>query len=194
MGAKVVSFSDSGGTVHNPAGFTLEQWDALCLLKNVRRGRLCELAADFRLPYEAGARPWGLPCDVALPCATQNELDAGDAGMLLANGCIAVAEGANMPCTLEAVTLFRQAGILFAPGKAVNAGGVSVSGLEMSQNAMRQHWTEAEVDMKLHAIMIGIHHACVQHGQHAGGVDYVAGANIAGFIKVADAMLAQGVI
>ncbi|MFN3587237.1 MAG: glutamate dehydrogenase, partial [Moraxellaceae bacterium] len=125
---------------------------------------------------------------------TQNELDAEDARARVANGCQLVAEGANMPCTLQAVAVFRQAGILFAPGKAVNAGGVSVSGLEMSQNALRQQWSEAEVDMKLHAIMIGIHHACVQHGEQKGGVDYVAGANIAGFIKVADAMLAQGVI
>ncbi|MDP2228741.1 MAG: NADP-specific glutamate dehydrogenase [Moraxellaceae bacterium] len=194
MGARVVSLSDSGGSLHCADGLTLEQWDYLQQLKNVRRGRLAEMAEAFHLPFVAGARPWHIPCDVALPCSTQNELDAGDARTLLSNGCLAVAEGANMPCTLEAVHLFQAAGILFAPGKAVNAGGVSVSGLEMSQNAMRQYWSAAEVDVKLHGIMIGIHNACVQHGSHAGGVDYVAGANIAGFIKVADAMLAQGVI
>lgn len=148
-----------------------------------------------RPEFRKGQTPWSLPCDIALPCATQNELGAEDARTLLRNGCICVAEGANMPTTLEAVDIFLDAGILYAPGKASNAGGVAVSGLEMSQNAMRLLWTAGEVDSKLHNIMQSIHHACVHYGEEADGrINYVKGANIAGFVKVADAMLAQGVV
>lgn len=163
-------------------------------LKNVQRGRISGLAGRFGLEFLPGHHPWALSCDIALPCATQNELDAEAARTLLCNGCICVAEGANMPTTLEAVDLFIEAGILFAPGKASNAGGVAVSGLEMSQNAMRLLWTGGEVDNKLHAIMQSIHHACVHYGEENGRIHYVKGANIAGFVKVADAMLAQGVV
>ena len=194
LGGKVISLSDSEGTLYCESGLTEEQWLAVLELKNVQRGRISELAARFGLEFKAGAHPWSLPCDIALPCATQNELDAEAARTLLRNGCICVAEGANMPTTLDAVDLFIEAGILFAPGKASNAGGVAVSGLEMSQNAMRLLWTGGEVDSKLHAIMQSIHHACVHYGEENGRVNYVKGANIAGFVKVADAMLAQGVV
>lgn len=194
LGGKVISLSDSEGTLYCESGLTEEQWQALLELKNVRRGRISELAGRFGLEFLAGQHPWGLRCDIALPCATQNELDAEAARTLLRNGCICVAEGANMPTTLEAVDLFIDADILFAPGKASNAGGVAVSGLEMSQNAMRLLWTGGEVDSKLHAIMQSIHHACVHYGEENGRINYVKGANIAGFVKVADAMLAQGVV
>jgi len=194
LGGKVISLSDSEGTLFCEAGLSEEQWLALLELKNVKRGRISELAAAFGLEFRAGQLPWSLPCDIALPCATQNELDAEAARTLLRNGCACVAEGANMPTTLEAVDIFIEAGILFAPGKASNAGGVAVSGLEMSQNAMRLLWTAGEVDSKLHAIMQSIHHACVHYGEENGRVNYVKGANIAGFVKVADAMLAQGVV
>ena len=173
---------------------TEEQWSALLELKNVQRGRISELAERFGLEFRKGQTPWDLACDIALPCATQNELDAAAARTLLRNGCICVAEGANMPTTLEAVDIFIEAGILFAPGKASNAGGVAVSGLEMSQNAMRLLWTAGEVDSKLHNIMQSIHHACVHYGEENGRINYVKGANIAGFVKVADAMLAQGIV
>jgi len=194
LGGMVVSLSDSEGTLHTPDGLTEEQWQHLMELKNVRRGRLSEMAAHFKLNFLAGQRPWHLPCDIALPCATQNELDAEDAKALLNNGCFCVAEGANMPSTLEAVDLFVEAGICFAPGKASNAGGVATSGLEMSQNAMRLSWSAGEVDERLHCIMQSIHSACVRYGEENGRVNYVKGANIAGFVKVADAMLAQGVV
>ena len=195
LGGLVVSLSDSGGTLHFPDGLSEEQWEYLMDLKNVRRGRLEEMGAHFGLTYMPDQRPWSLPCDIALPCATQNELDGDDARMLLKNGCTCVAEGANMPSTLEAVDLFLEAGILYAPGKASNAGGVACSGLEMTQNAMRLHWTAGEVDTKLHSIMQSIHHACVAYGEEEdGSINYVKGANIAGFVKVADAMLAQGVV
>ena len=194
LGGKVISLSDSEGTLYCEAGLSEEQWLALLELKNVKRGRISELAAAFGLEFRAGQLPWSLPCDIALPCATQNELDAESARTLLRNGCIYVAEGANMPTTLEAVDIFIEAGILFAPGKASNAGGVAVSGLEMSQNAMRLLWTGGEVDSKLHGIMQSIHHACVHYGEENGRINYVKGANIAGFVKVADAMLAQGVV
>ncbi|MCU9946852.1 NADP-specific glutamate dehydrogenase [Pseudomonas sp. PDM13] len=193
LGGKVISLSDSEGTLFAEGGLTQEQWEAVMELKNVRRGRLSELQAPG-LRFLAGQRPWSLACDIALPCATQNELDANDARTLLANGCICVAEGANMPSTLEAVDIFIEAGILYAPGKASNAGGVATSGLEMSQNAMRLHWSAGEVDQRLHGIMQNIHHACVAHGEENGRINYVKGANIAGFVKVADAMLAQGVV
>ncbi|MGX1084335.1 NADP-specific glutamate dehydrogenase [Pseudomonas sp. AP3_22 TE3818] len=194
LGGKVISLSDSEGTLYCESGLTEEQWLAVLELKNVQRGRIRELAGRFGLEFRAGELPWNLSCDIALPCATQNELDAEAARTLLRNGCICVAEGANMPTTLEAVDLFIGADILFAPGKASNAGGVAVSGLEMSQNAMRLAWTGGEVDSKLHAIMQSIHHACVHYGEENGRVNYVKGANIAGFVKVADAMLAQGVV
>ena len=194
LGGKVISLSDSEGTLYCESGLTEAQWQAVLELKNVQRGRISELAGRFGLEFLAGQHPWGLSCDIALPCATQNELDAEAARALLRNGCTCVAEGANMPTTLEAVDLFIEAGILFAPGKASNAGGVAVSVLEMSQNAMRLLWTGGEVDSKLHAIMQSIHHACVHYGEENGQVNYVKGANIAGFVKVADAMLAQGVV
>jgi glutamate dehydrogenase (NADP+) len=194
LGGKVISLSDSEGTLYCESGLTEEQWLAVLELKNVQRGRIRELAGRFGLEFRAGQLPWSLSCDIALPCATQNELDAEAARTLLRNGCICVAEGANMPTTLEAVDQFIEADILFAPGKASNAGGVAVSGLEMSQNAMRLAWTGGEVDSKLHAIMQSIHHACVHYGEENGRVNYVKGANIAGFVKVADAMLAQGVV
>ena len=194
LGGKVISLSDSEGTLYCEAGLSEEQWEALMELKNVKRGRISELAGQFGVEFLEGQHPWNLACDIALPCATQNELDAEAARTLLSNGCVCVAEGANMPTTLEAVDVFIEAGILFAPGKASNAGGVAVSGLEMSQNAMRLLWTAGEVDSKLHNIMQSIHHACVHYGEENGRINYVKGANIAGFVKVADAMLAQGVV
>ncbi|GLH45904.1 glutamate dehydrogenase [Pseudomonas atacamensis] len=194
LGGKVISLSDSEGTLYCEAGLSEAQWLALLELKNIKRGRISELASAHGLEFRAGQHPWSLPCDIALPCATQNELDAEAARTLLRNGCVCVAEGANMPTTLAAVDIFIEAGILFAPGKASNAGGVAVSGLEMSQNAMRLLWTAGEVDSKLHAIMQSIHYACVHYGEDNGQVNYVKGANIAGFVKVADAMLAQGVV
>ncbi|OJT48934.1 NADP-specific glutamate dehydrogenase [Pseudomonas moraviensis] len=194
LGGKVISLSDSEGTLYCEAGLSEAQWLALLELKNIKRGRISELASAHGLEFRAGQHPWSLACDIALPCATQNELDAEAARTLLRNGCVCVAEGANMPTTLAAVDIFIEAGILFAPGKASNAGGVAVSGLEMSQNAMRLLWTAGEVDSKLHAIMQSIHHACVHYGEENGQINYVKGANIAGFVKVADAMLAQGVV
>ncbi|MFX1822518.1 NADP-specific glutamate dehydrogenase [Acinetobacter sp. AS5] len=194
LGAKVVSLSDSAGTVHVKDGFTDALLAEVMELKNVKRGRISEFASTHGFEYLEGQRPWGIKCDIALPCATQNELDADDAAKLLANGVICVAEGANMPSTLEAVEKFVEAKILYAPGKASNAGGVATSGLEMSQNALRLGWTFEEVDERLHAIMKEIHRNCVKFGtKEDGTVNYVDGANIAGFVKVADAMLAQGV-
>ena len=193
LGAKVVTVSDSHGCVVDPAGFTAEKLAALIELKNEKRGRVEEYARQFGLTYEAGKRPWHVPVDVALPCATQNELEIEDARTLIANGVRCVAEGANMPSTIEAAEAFIAAGVLYAPGKASNAGGVAVSGLEMSQNAQRLHWTREEVDAKLHAIMRDIHENCVRYGSQDKSVNYLNGANIAGFVKVADAMLAQGV-
>ncbi len=193
MGARVVTVSDSQGCVVDPAGFTQEKLDALISLKNEKRGRIEEYAQRFGLHYEAGKRPWHVPVDVALPCATQNELEIEDARTLIANGVRCVAEGANMPSTFEAAEAFIGAGVLYAPGKASNAGGVAVSGLEMSQNAQRLNWTTDEVDAKLRAIMRDIHQNCVHYGQSGSAINYLNGANIAGFVKVADAMLAQGV-
>ena len=195
MGARVICLSDSGGTLYFPEGMTAEHWHYLMDVKNVRRARLQDMASELQLEFLAGQRPWHLPCDIALPCATQNELNEDDARTLVANGCFCVAEGANMPSTLEAIDVFQEARILFAPGKAANAGGVAVSGLEMSQNAMRMQWSDGEVDTRLHAIMQSIHSACERYGKSEDGyIDYVKGANIAGFVKVADAMLAQGVV
>jgi glutamate dehydrogenase (NADP+) len=195
LGAKVISLSDSGGTVHIPDGLSDEQLAAVMELKNLRRGRIKEFADQFSLPYFEGSNPWHLPCEIALPSATQNELTGPDAEILLRNGCTCVAEGANMPSTHEAVEKFLGARILYGPGKAANAGGVATSGLEMSQNAVRLAWPAAEVDNRLHAIMQSIHRACTDYGTEADGfINYARGANIAGFVKVADAMLAQGVV
>jgi glutamate dehydrogenase (NADP+) len=194
LGAKVVTVSDSGGTVVDDDGFTREKLDVLLQVKNVESGRLIEYAKRTGTRFLAGSRPWSVPVDVALPCATQNELDANDARMLIANGVKCVAEGANMPTTIEAFHLLEQAGVLYAPGKASNAGGVATSGLEMSQNAIRLSWPREEVASRLHAIMVGIHDTCVEHGRRSdGSVSYVDGANVAGFVRVADAMIAQGV-
>ena len=194
LGAKVVTVSDSSGTIVDEDGFTPAKLAELMEVKNHLYGRVSDYAARTGATFEAGVRPWHVPVDVALPCATQNELDANDAAVLIKNGVVCVAEGANMPSTLEAVDLFVEAGICYAPGKASNAGGVATSGLEMSQNAMRLHWTAGEVDERLHGIMQNIHHACVHHGEENGRINYVKGANIAGFVKVAEAMLAQGVV
>ena len=193
-GAKVITLSDSNGTVYDKDGLTPEKLEALMEIKNVNRGRVKDFAEQHGLEYLEGKRPWHIPTDIALPCATQNELDGHDAEILLKNGCICVAEGANMPSNLDAIGKFIAAKILYAPGKAANAGGVAVSGLEMSQNAMRLSWTSEEVDVKLHQIMVSIHEACQHYGSDAGFINYVNGANIAGFVKVADAMIAQGVV
>jgi glutamate dehydrogenase (NADP+) len=195
LGAKVVTVSDSSGTVIDEAGFTPEKLAILMDVKNHRYGRVSEYAEQVGARFEAGKRPWHVPVDVALPCATQNELDGNDAATLIANGVKCVAEGANMPSTIEAANAFEKAGVLYAPGKASNAGGVATSGLEMSQNAARLSWPREEVDARLLQIMQGIHTACLEHGRRAdGSVSYIDGANIAGFVKVADAMLAQGLL
>jgi glutamate dehydrogenase (NADP+) len=195
LGAKVVTVSDSSGTVIDEAGFTTEKLAVLMDVKNHRYGRVDEYAEKVGVKFVPGQTPWNMPVDVALPCATQNELDAADAAILIKNGVVCVAEGANMPCTAEAAKLFEEKGVLYAPGKASNAGGVATSGLEMTQNAMRLSWNREEVDQRLHEIMTNIHNACVTYGKRAdGSVSYIDGANIAGFVKVADAMQAQGVI
>jgi glutamate dehydrogenase (NADP+) len=196
LGGKVVTLSDSAGFIHDPDGITQEKIDWIKQLKNVRRGRISEYVDQFKgATYHEGKLPWGVPCDVALPCATQNELLGDDARELIKNGCIAVSEGANMPTNLEGVHVFKDAKILFAPGKAANAGGVAVSGLEMSQNSGRISWKAEQLQQLLVDIMDGIHGSCVEYGQTKGGYcDYVRGANIAGFKKVADAMLAFGVV
>jgi glutamate dehydrogenase (NADP+) len=193
LGGKVVTMSDSGGYIYDANGIDADKLAFIMDLKSNRRGRISEYAEKFGCEYHAGSRPWSIKCDVALPCATQNELNGDEAAALISNGCMCVSEGANMPSTPEAIEKFHAAKILFAPGKASNAGGVATSGLEMSQNSLRLSWTRAEVDEKLHNIMVSIHEACIEHGYGADGyVDYVKGANIAGFIKVADAMIAQG--
>jgi glutamate dehydrogenase (NADP+) len=196
LGGTVLTLSDSQGFIHDPDGITQEKIDWVKAHKTRRRGRISEYAEEFRnATFHEGKTPWGVPCDVALPCATQNELLGEDARMLVANGCRAVAEGANMPTDLEGVHVFQDARILFAPGKAANAGGVAVSGLEMSQNSERRSWKEAELQQLLTDIMEGIHNSCIRYGKEADGhVNYVKGANIAGFKKVADAMLAFGVV
>ena len=194
-GARVITVSDSSGTVIDEEGFTPEKLALLMDVKNHHYGRVSDYAERTGLRFEAGVRPWHVPVDVALPCATQNELDERDAATLIRNGVLCVAEGANMPSTNEAAKVFEAAGVLYAPGKASNAGGVATSGREMSQNSARLSWTRDEVDARLLQIMQGIHGACLQHGQRADGrVSYIDGANIAGFVKVADAMLAQGVV
>lgn len=196
FGAKVVTMSDSGGYIYDEEGITEEKLAFIMELKNVKRGRISEYIDQYpQASYFDGDRPWTTPCDIAMPCATQNELNGGEAKALVDNGCICVAEGANMPCTPDAIETFAEQRILFSPGKASNAGGVATSGLEMSQNSLRYNWTAEEVDERLQKIMSDIHDACVQYGKEDDGyVDYVKGANIAGFVKVADAMLAQGVI
>ena len=196
FGAKVVTLSDSSGYIFDADGIDAEKLAFIMELKNVKRGRINEYINEYpSAKFFAGERPWGVQCDVAMPCATQNELDENDAKALIKANVIAVAEGANMPTTPEAILLLQNAKVLFSPGKASNAGGVATSGLEMSQNSLRLNWTRAEVDAKLHKIMNDIHESCVTYGtQEDGYVDYVKGANIAGFVKVADAMLAQGVV
>ena len=196
LGAKVITMSDSGGFIYDKDGIDAEKLQFIMDLKNERRGRISEYTDQYpSAEYHEGKTPWGIKCDVALPCATQNELEEEDARTLVKNGCICVGEGANMPCTPEAIAVFHKEKILFSPGKASNAGGVATSGLEMSQNSMRYSWTAEEVDKKLHEIMNDIHEKCVEFGKDKNGyVDYVKGANIAGFVKVADAMLSQGVV
>ena len=194
LGARVITASDSAGTVVDEAGFTAEKLARLCEIKASRDGRVADYAREFGLTYLEGKQPWSVPVDIALPCATQNELDVEAAQTLIANGVKAVAEGANMPTTIEATDLFLDAGVLFAPGKAANAGGVATSGLEMAQNAGRISWKAEEVDARLQHIMLDIHQACVEYGGEEKQTHYVRGANIAGFVKVADAMIAQGVI
>ncbi len=196
MGAKVITMSDSSGYIHEPNGLSEDQLSWIQDLKNVRRGRISEFAeAHPSATFHAGERPWGVACEAAFPCATQNELNESEAKGLIANGCIVVAEGANMPSTPEAIEAFQAAKVLFAPGKASNAGGVATSGLEMSQNSLRMNWSRQEVDERLLNIMKDIHAQCVSYGtDDSGYVDYVKGANIAGFVKVADAMIDQGVV
>ena len=194
LGAKVITMSDSTGFIHEPSGIDTERLEYIKDLKTNRRGSLQEYAEEFGAEFHAGKRPLSVPADLALPCATQNELDEDDAKTLIKNGCIDVAEGANMPTTQDGVDAFQDADILYAPGKAANAGGVATSGLEMTQNSMRLSWSREDIDTRLRAIMSGIHEQCVEYGNHNGNVDYVKGANIAGFVKVADAMLAYGVM
>ena len=195
LGAKVVSMSDSKGYIYDENGIDENQLAWIMDLKNVKRGRISEYAKEFpAASFNEGKRPWELKCDIALPCATQNELNGDEAKALMSNGCTCVAEGANMPCTPEAIAVFAENKILFSPGKASNAGGVATSGLEMSQNSLRLSWSRKEVDEKLHGIMVSIHEACVKYGKEGDYVDYVKGANVAGFVKVADAMIDQGLV
>ena len=195
LGAKVVTMSDSDGYIYDPDGIDRAKLDYIMELKNLYRGRIREYAETYGCKYVAGARPWNEKADIALPSATQNEINGDDARALIANGVFAVSEGANMPSTPEAIRVFQEAKILYAPGKAANAGGVSVSGLEMTQNAIKLSWSEEEVDEKLKSIMKNIHEACVQYGTEPDGyINYVKGANVAGFMKVAKAMMAQGIV
>ena len=194
LGAKVVTLSDSSGYIYDAKGIDGEKLAFVMELKNVKRGRIKEYADQFGCEFHKGERPWSVNCDIALPCATQNELNEEQAKTLVSNGCICVSEGANMPTTPEAIEVFQNAKILFSPGKASNAGGVATSGLEMSQNSLRINWTREEVDEKLKQIMKAIHSSCIKYGTDGDYVDYVKGANIAGFVKVADAMLEQGLV
>ena len=195
LGAKVLTLSDSSGFVYDLDGIDQEKLNFVMDLKNNRRGRISEYIDRFsNAKFFKNKTPWSIPCQIALPCATQNELNIQDAKMLIKNGCICISEGANMPCTPESILYFRENKILYAPGKASNAGGVAVSGLEMAQNSLRYSWTRNEVDSKLKDIMLDIHNSCIDHGNEKGFINYEKGANIAGFIKVADAMLAQGVV
>jgi glutamate dehydrogenase (NADP+) len=195
LSAKVISMSDSSGTVYDSDGIDTEKLNFIMDLKNVKRGRINEYVHKYpNAVFFKNKTPWEIKCDIALPCATQNELNENDAENLIKNGCICVSEGANMPCEPDAIKIFKQNKILYAPGKASNAGGVAVSGLEMAQNSLRYSWSREEVDSKLKEIMKDIHNSCLIHGQEKNYVNYEKGANIAGFIKVADAMLAQGVV
>ena len=196
LGGKVVTMSDSGGYIYDKDGIDAKKLAIIMDIKNVKRGRISDYVKTYKsATYHEGKRPWSVKCDIALPCATQNELNEKEANALIKNKVIAVAEGANMPTTPEAITAFQKAKVMFSPGKASNAGGVATSGLEMSQNSLRLNWTREEVDEKLHTIMNDIHESCVKYGsQKDGYIDYVKGANIAGFVKVADAMLAQGIV
>jgi glutamate dehydrogenase (NADP+) len=195
LGAKVLTMSDSSGFVHDPDGIDEEKLAFIMQLKNVSRQRIDKYVEQYtNASFHKGEKPWGISCDIAMPCATQNELDAADAKTLISNGCYCVSEGANMPSTPVAILHFHSNNVLYAPGKASNAGGVAVSGLEMAQNSLRYSWTREEVDQRLQAIMKDIHQACASYGKGKEGINYEKGANIAGFVKVADAMLAQGVV
>jgi glutamate dehydrogenase (NADP+) len=186
--------SDSNGFIYDKGGIDKKELAYVLELKNVKRGRIKECVKEFKCEYFEGKKPWGVKCDIAFPSATQNEIDVNDAKALVKNGCIAIGEGANMPTTPEGVEVFQKAKILYAPGKASNAGGVATSGLEMTQNSMRLSWSREEVDKKLHEIMVAIHEQCLRYGKEGNYVNYVNGANIAGFVKVADAMLDQGLV
>jgi len=195
MGGKVITLSDSSGFIHDPNGIDEEKLKYVMHLKNVKRGRIKEYANKYDVEYHDAQRPWIVKCDVAMPCATQNEINEDEAKTLVENGCYVVSEGANMPTTPEAVEYFQEKRVLYGPGKAANAGGVAVSGLEMTQNSMRLAWTREEVDKRLHTIMKDIHSTCVKFGKRDdGSIDYVKGSNIGGFVKVADAMLDQGIV
>ena len=194
LGGKVVTLSDSSGFIYDSDGIDKEKLKYVMELKNVKRGRIKEYADKYDVEYQAGKRPWNIPCDIAFPSATQNEINKDDAKTIVNNGCICVSEGANMPTTPEGVEVFLGSKILYAPGKAANAGGVSVSGLEMSQNSLRLSWSREEVDQRLQGIMKKIHESCVKYGKEGSNMNYVKGANIAGFVKVADAMLDHGVV
>jgi glutamate dehydrogenase/leucine dehydrogenase len=194
FGAKVVTLSDSSGFIYDPNGIDADKLAYVMDLKNVRRGRISEYADKYGAEYFPGERPWGVKCDVAMPCATQNEVNEDEAKTLMANGCFVISEGANMPSSPEAIAVYLDAKILYGLGKAANAGGVAVSGLEMSQNSLRLSWTREEVDARLHQIMKDIHATCVKYGKDGDYIDYVKGANIGGFVKVADSMMAQGVV
>ena len=194
FGGIPITVSDSSGSIHDPDGIDRKKLDYIMELKNIHRGRIYEYAEKFGCEFMEGKRPWSVSCDIALPCATQNEIDKNNANTLVKNGCICISEGANMPTEPDAVDILQKNNVLFGPGKASNAGGVAVSGLEMSQNSMRINWTRDEVDNKLNDIMKHIHEACVSHGSENGSVNYVKGANIAGFIKIADSMLDQGIV
>jgi glutamate dehydrogenase (NADP+) len=196
LGGKVVTLSDSNGFIYDPEGINEEKLEYVLELKNIIRGRIREYVNEFKgATYYENQRPWGVPCQIALPCATQNEIDGNDARTLVKNGCMCVAEGANMPSTPEAIHVYQSNKLLYAPGKAANAGGVATSGLEMTQNSARMTWTREEVDQRLHRIMKNIHQTCLQYGKENDGyVNYVKGANIGGFLKVANAMLAQGIV
>ncbi|MFO8067308.1 MAG: glutamate dehydrogenase, partial [Bacteroidales bacterium] len=195
LGGKVITLSDSSGFIHDPYGIDDEKLEYVMELKNIKRGRIKEYAEKFGVEYHEGKRPWVAVCDIALPCATQNEINEDEAKTLVENGCFCISEGANMPSTPEAIEMFLKKKVLFGPGKAANAGGVAVSGLEMTQNSMRLPWTREDVDKQLHQIMIDIHKTCQKYGQeNENYINYVKGANIGGFVKVAEAMLAQGAV
>jgi glutamate dehydrogenase (NADP+) len=194
LGGKVLTASDSDGFIFDKNGINTEKLSYIMELKNVRRGRLKEYASKYKCEFVAGRTPWHIPCDIALPCATQNEISGEDAEVLVKNGCKAVGEGANMPCDIDAISVFTAGKILYAPGKASNAGGVATSGIEMSQNSLRLSWTREEVDQRLHGIMKNIHSTCLKYGKEGNYINYMKGANIGGFVKVADAMLAQGLV